>query len=805
MSTIKKPALAPAHNIQATPKLRPLNTKTASARTPKPEPSPTGSFGQALSPPGTTAAPAPFRQIPTKKTADAVRKISTPTTAVRNPPAKTRPAPKPEATASAATTPSKPSSSSALRDQIAKAREAAKRNKAAPVRVTTPPRDAIIPDPAELAEFDFGLDDPFNQASKGGKSLLRKRVDGARADGRLNIAGMDLTEIPDDVLNMYQYDPSDASVAWGEVVDLTVIVAADNALDHLPEAMFPDVDVEDYVDSDEPGPQFGAVQSLDFHGNVLRELPIGLRRLTQLSKLNLSRNKLSMDVFEILAQMPSLRELKLAENDLQGDLVADLQGLSQLEVLDLSNNKLTSLPTEVRELAHLRTLNVAENQLRSVPMELFTSTSLIHLNATKNRLEGSFFMVDVIPNLQELRLSNNALTSLSDSTTLELPALTYLDLSANRLSSLPDMTSWTNLTTLRIGENKLTALPDGFLSLQKLRIADFTANDLTKLDERIALMEALENLSLAANPLRERKFLTMSTDDIRRDLASRLPSEVVDDDVDGEVLDDQVSGPSGGWTVTPAGTLDLSNKDLTEVDEEALLALDETKDIRQLNLQQNQLFAIPPALAQLSHLTTLDLSKNNITTLSHPIELPRLRDLRLAGNKLTSLAPLIENLTAPTLQSLDISQNRLTGALPALTTSFPSLILLLAPDNNLSSVPAPSLTGLRTVNIANNSIARLDPRIGLLAGSLTSLVADGNTFRVPNYQTLQKGTEAVLAWLRERVPAAAATGAAANDDDDYEDENEQMGRRVQQQEGWQSARSSSGTAGEFFDADEGGF
>jgi Leucine-rich repeat (LRR) protein len=605
------------------------------------------------------------------------------------------------------------------------------------------------------------------------------------------MAGMDLTEIPDDVLNMYQYDPSDATVAWGEVVDLTIIVAADNSLERLPDAMFPDVDAEDYIDSDEPGPQFGAIQTLDFHGNVLRGLPTGLRRLTQLSKLNLSRNKLSMDVFEVLSQISTLRELRLAENDLQGDLIADLQGLSQLEVLDLSNNKLTSLPTDVRELTHLRTLNVAENQLRSVPMELFTCTPLIQFMATKNRLEGSFFTVDVIPNLQELRLSNNALTSLSNSEALELPALTCLDLSTNRLSSLPDMASWTNLATLLICENKLAALPDGFLSLQKLRIADFTANDLTKLDERIALMEALENLSLAANPLRERKFLSMSTDDIRGDLASRLPNEVVDDGAD-VVLDDQTSGPSSDWTVTPAGTLDLSNKSLAQVDEETLLALAETKDIRQLNLQQNQLLTIPPVLTNLSYLTTLDLSKNNIATLSQPIELLKLRELRLAGNKFTSLAPLIDNLAAPSLQSLDISQNRLTGILPTLTQTFPALVLLLVSDNNLTSVPASALSGLRTVNIANNDISRLDPRIGLLAGTLTSLVADGNTFRVPNYQILQKGTEAVLAWLRERVPAA--------DDGAGEDKAEGEVR-----ESWGSARSSVGTAGEFFDADEGRF
>jgi hypothetical protein len=116
---------------------------------------------------------------------------------------------------------------------------------------------------------------------------MRKRLDGARADGRLNIAAMGLSEIPDEVLGMYKYDAEDRTVAWGEVVDLTIIIAADNELQILPDEMFPDVDYESAADLEEDGPQFGGVQNIDLHGNVLRELPVGLRRLTQLSKLNL--------------------------------------------------------------------------------------------------------------------------------------------------------------------------------------------------------------------------------------------------------------------------------------------------------------------------------------------------------------------------------------------------------------------------------------------------------------------------------------------------------------------------------------
>jgi hypothetical protein len=210
-------------------------------------------------------------------------------TALRDQIAKARAAKKQDVEETPAEAAPKPASSSnALREQIAKARAAAKQQKTEPTRNNTPPTDMIIPDPAEIATFDFGLDDdPFNQRSKGGKSVLRRRIDSARSDGRLNIAAMGLKEIPDNVLSMYIYDPNDTKVAWGEVVDLSTILAADNELEILPDSMFPDVSVEDMIDSDEAGPQFGGVQSIDFHGNMLRELPVGLRRLTQLSKLNL--------------------------------------------------------------------------------------------------------------------------------------------------------------------------------------------------------------------------------------------------------------------------------------------------------------------------------------------------------------------------------------------------------------------------------------------------------------------------------------------------------------------------------------
>lgn len=458
-----------------------------------------------------------------------------------------------------------------------------------------------------------------------------------------------------------------------------------------------------------------------------------------------------MDVFEVISNITSLRELKLADNELQGDLPAAISSLTSLEVLELQGNKLTSLPSEIRQLTCLRMMNIASNQLTSVPMELF-DTSLIELIANKNRFEGAFFTIGSAPNLQELNISNTSLKTLCPGDYMELPALKTLNVSTNRLVSLPSVESWTNLQTLIVAENKLTAFPDGFTTLHQLRTADFTANDISHMDEKIALM-SLDHLTLAANPIRERKFLTMSFEDIKRDLSSRLAiADAITIDEDGvEAVADDVSDEAHGWQVTPSGTLDLSSKSLTELDEDALVAFAE--DIRALHLQQNAFEYIPAALSQITFLTVLDLSKNDIATaLTMPLSLPKLKDLRLNTNKLSSLDPLFTNLTAPSLQALDVSNNRLTSTLPTLRATYPSLISLIASDNRISEVPADSLSGLKIVNLSNNDIERLEPQIGLLQGSLTSLNVEGNKFRVPSYHVLQKGTEAVLGWLRDRIP-----------------------------------------------------
>jgi hypothetical protein len=179
-------------------------------------------------------------------------------------------------------------SSSALREQIAKAK-AAKRAAAQPA---SSEEAAVIPTDTS---FDFGLsNDPFNQHrdDKSQAKVLNTRLETARTSGRLNIAAMGLREIPEDVLNMYNLESiGQSGSAWAESVDLTRFVAADNELEMISDSVFPDVDVQELAeDEDSQGNIFAGLETLDLHGNILVTLPMGLRRLSLLTSLNLVRS-----------------------------------------------------------------------------------------------------------------------------------------------------------------------------------------------------------------------------------------------------------------------------------------------------------------------------------------------------------------------------------------------------------------------------------------------------------------------------------------------------------------------------------
>lgn len=704
-------------------------------------------------------------------------------------------------------------SSSALREQIAKARAAAKQTATTTSQDVFPTGDdAFAPVTKSKNTFDHSSysGDPFGQKSKEpvGAKVLEQRIAAARSSGKLDISALDLAHMPDDVLKMYDIESiGTTGGSWADSVDLLRLSAANNAFQIIDDKFFPDVDMSQFdIDDDAPPNIFGGLETMDLHGNKLCGVPMGFRRLGALTSLNLSSNNLSNDNLEIIAQMTALRDLKLANNGLSGTLPASLTELTGLEILDLKGNRLTSLPDNIGSMARLRILNVAENVLEAIPVAELTKLPLSELDLRKNRLSGTLFdePATTFESLQTLDISCNQIRSIGSS--VDFPILHTLIMSMNRVQELPDMSGWASLLTLTANENQISAIPESFISLSKLRQVDFSGNDIRVILPEVARMDNLAMIRLGGNPLRDKKFATATTDEIKETLAGRLeppppyqetglaketqpvpdakavtaPGDDYDSHSDDEdkfatpptsaqhtpshsrsnipPIASRLQREADQWAVTPAGVLDRSKTDTASLSHSRASSLASSNDVRQVLLHHNLFTTIPVALNDFAAtLTTLTLAFNQISGeayLSETLSLPLLEELNLASNQISSMQPLIKHLDAPKLGKIDLSFNRLASLPDSLKERFPKLSVLLVANNQITELSAVSAQGLRILEISNNDIGALDPQLGLLAGKggLERLDVSGNRFKVPRWNILEQGTQATLKWLRGRVP-----------------------------------------------------
>lgn len=658
---------------------------------------------------------------------------------------------------------SKPAkSSAALREQIAKA-------KADAIKKTTPRAPSTLEN-VEETSFIFADN----------KGLLRKRIQGAVTTGSLNISAMGLKQIPDDVMKMYDFDES-STIDWSEAVDLIKLFAADNELQKFRPDSFPDWSPEELLADEAKSNQFGGLEVLDLHGNQLQEIPVGFRRLERLQTLNLSKNKVSYEAMGVVCQIKNLRELNLANNALSGRLLENIGQLTKLEVLDLSSNQLEALPPSISNLTKLKKLNVSGNKFTSLSFELLSGLPLAEINASKNKLGGTLLPNSAkLEQLQVLDVSANSLEAIVSGTDISMPKLVTLKADTNRLSSLLDVSSMGKLVTLTVSGNKLTEFPSGFDQLTAIKNVDFSNNNMKTVLDCVAKMETLATLTLIGNPLRECKYLTMSTEDLRLDLAKRLaPADSSAEEgtalaTSTAVFTRKIDSSSSTLYSARNGILDLSSKSLASID---LSSIDLTKPIHTLNLSANNLTQIPvellthPAVQQSLH--TLDLSHNPLassTYLSHALTLSSLRTLNIISTALSTLDPLTTHLKAPSLTFLNISCHRLSGHLPWPRAFWPSVTTLLATDNWFSSIDVEGVRGLEVLDVRNNEIDALPAKLGMLGvsqqarkkwdtnGKLRVFECAGNRFRVPRWDVVERGTEAVLMDLRRMVPQGELEG-----------------------------------------------
>lgn len=167
--------------------------------------------------------------------------------------------------------------------------------------------------------------------------------------------------------------------------------------------------------------------------------------------------------------------VKLSEN-LTEFPVELFELVETLEYLDLSSNRLTSLPVDFYRFKKLRIFFASDNLFDTFPEVLGRCESLDTVGFKANKIE-------VIPedalhaNLRWLILTNNKLIALPESIG-SCKRLQKLMLAGNQLALLPDaLNQCKQLSLLRISANRLTQLPDWIFTLPNLAWLAFAGND----------------------------------------------------------------------------------------------------------------------------------------------------------------------------------------------------------------------------------------------------------------------------------------------------------------------------------------
>ncbi|QOY53897.1 protein kinase [Candidatus Sulfurimonas marisnigri] len=146
-----------------------------------------------------------------------------------------------------------------------------------------------------------------------------------------------------------------------------------------------------------------------------------------------------------------------------------------LEFLDLSNNLLSHIPSELSRLKKLKIAFFSYNNFTSMPSAFKECENLYMLGLKANQIEH--FDEEILPlSISWLILTDNRLKSLPNSIG-KLSKLQKFPLAGNQLTYLPDsMAECKNLELLRLSANQLQEIPSWLLTLPKLSWLAFSGN-----------------------------------------------------------------------------------------------------------------------------------------------------------------------------------------------------------------------------------------------------------------------------------------------------------------------------------------
>ncbi|XP_051740044.1 toll-like receptor 13 [Ctenopharyngodon idella] len=411
--------------------------------------------------------------------------------------------------------------------------------------------------------------------------------------------------------------------------------------------------------------------------------------------------------------LQSVRFLNLSGIQLPVEKITDLlqtfnSSLASLRLHSLGDVKVKALMRNVCLISSLKFLGLQGNNITSISKdEMQFCTQLTQLDLSNNRLNSVPSVISSLPGLQFLDLTFNHIKSISRVDFANLTQLRTLQMYSNYISFIEDFAfkDLKSLKTLMIGSNRLVL--NGYFKkdLQKLTILDLANNKLDSVHRGdFESLKSLKNLSLPDNQisfieagsfdgLTNLIFLNLQSNKLSRgsikdSVFSRLPNlKTLLLNNNYISYDNQKALDYPPFqNLRKLKTLNIfsqGHKGMRYLPSNLFKGLSSLEDLQAENLNINSLD--PDTFTYTPYLWVLDLSRNELLSLTTRLFLPLrvLKTLHLSKVGLQSLDFLI-NANLSKLHLLHVSTNALSVINETLIQSLPTLIYLDLRENYLS-------------------------------------------------------------------------------------------------------------------------
>ncbi|KAI8044494.1 hypothetical protein M5D96_000663 [Drosophila gunungcola] len=513
--------------------------------------------------------------------------------------------------------------------------------------------------------------------------------------------------------------------------------------------------------------------------NHVKELPPDLVNMRSLQKLDLMQNDLTC-LPEDMGLLRKLECLYLQHNDILE--LPEFEGNKTLNELHASNNFIKTIPTAMcSNLPHLKILDLRDNKITELPDELCLLRNLNRLDVSNNTISVLPVTLSSLAHLISLQVEGNPIKTirrdiLQCGTTRILKTLHERALAKSKEegsgSDGASTSAGISVTRLRAGQSDdgdmPANFPDSYHQPQFQCQCAYPCQQ--QMRQSFCVYEPLRNCrefhSQAQPHIYEPEsyeqqhqnghlgslFVQKQQQQMQYPYPNCFMYQQKQQQQQFTYGSRLAVDPRWVYKLRHTRTLAVNLEELTEVPDQ-VFQIAKNEGVHVVDFARNQLSTLPNGLQLMKDLVTeLVLSNNLIGYVPQFIsQFTRVTYLNLSNNLLTDLPNEFGVLN--TLRELNIANNRFQ-LIPNCVYELQGLEILIASENHIKVLNVSGLKSmprLSTLDLRNNDIDAVPPILGNLT-NITHLELVGNPFRQPRHQILMKGTDAIMSYLRDRIP-----------------------------------------------------